>query len=306
MAAPATTAESIALAQTEKGKSITNRQAFEAILTNQLENISKVAAKHISAPRLISIAVGAAQRQPLLFKCEASTVVRCLLQAAELGLEVGALNEAYLIPFKNGKTGSYECQLMIDYRGYLKLCWQSGLVASIDAGVVYTTDSFTFRKGTSVEILYEPNIDAKLPTRFWPDDQDPKVENRWDLVRCVYAAAKLTTGGTVAIVLTRSDVERYRSRSKAKDSNFWINDWEPMAVKTALKRLQNLLPKSTQMAQAVAVDNQSEFGNVEGPIGFEIPEAEFIEEAEEADSGMKAAKASLKSKVEGEQGALVS
>lgn len=284
-------AESVALKQ-----NVTNKKAFEAILQKQMGSISQVAASHISASRLIAIAVGAAMRNPTLFKCEAVTVVRSLLQAAEIGLEVGALNEAYLVPFKNNKRGGiYECQLMIDYRGYLKLCWQSNLIASMDASVVYTTDKFVFRKGTEVEIDYEPNIDADLPDRFWPDENDATIPNRWSLVRCVYAAAKLTTGGKVAIVLTRSQVERYRSRSAAKSSNFWVNDWEPMAVKTALKRLQNMLPKSSQIAKAIALDDQAEFGN-DAPIVFDIPEANEVAEEETQNSGMEAAKASLKAK----------
>lgn len=305
MAAPTiVTAESIVLAQTEKGLKMTNRQAFEAMLTKQMESISQVAARHISASRLIATAVGAAMRNPLLFKCEAVTVVRCLLQAAEIGLEVGALNEAYLVPFRNSKRNCYECQLMIDYRGYLKLCWQSGQIASIDASVVYHEDAFLYKKGTNVEIDFQPNIDVDLPDRFWPDDQDPSVPNRWSHVRCVYAAAKMVSGGTVGIVLTRSQVERYRARSKAKDSNFWVNDWEPMAVKTALKRLQNFLPKSAQVAKAVAVDNAAEFGELQ-PLAFDIPEANFEAEDEGEGTvnggGMEAAKQSLKQKAAGEK-----
>ncbi len=300
MAAPATTivtAESLVLSQMEKGSKITNRQAFEGILTKQMDSISQIAARHISASRLISIAVGAAMRNPLLFKCEASTVVRSLLQAAELGLEVGALQEAHLVPFKNSKRDCYECQLLIDYRGFLKLCWNSGMVKSIDASVVYVDDAFTFRKGTEISITYEPNIDVAMPERFWPDDNDSSVANRWDKVRCVYAAAELTTGGKVAIVLTRAQVERYRAMSKARDSNFWVGHWEAMAMKTALRRLQTFLPKSSNLAVALAVDEMAEFGNVAAP-SFEIPEANYAvdEETGEIGSGMAAAKASLKGK----------
>lgn len=299
----------VTVAATAMTSKISKREALETILGQQVKNISKIAASHISATRLVAIAVGAASRNPLLYECEPVTIIRSLLQAAEMGLEVGALNEAYLVPFRNNKRNVYECQLMIDYRGYLKLCWQSKMVASIDAGVVYDQDEFHFRKGTQVEIDYRPNIDADYPERFWPDDRDADVPHRWGHVRCVYAAAQLTTGGTVAIVLTRAQVERFRARSKAANSNFWVNDWEPMAIKTALKRLQNLLPKSTQMSMAVALDNAAEFGDVAMPA-FNIPEANYEELPEEGSEelGMEAAKKSLKAKNEAQeaQGALVS
>lgn len=325
VAEPQTVTTAMTVAQKQ---AIPPRQAFAAILQKQVEAISQVAASHISPVRLINIAVGAAMRQPLLFECDASTVIRSLLQAAELGLEVGAANEAYLVPFKNNKrinpatgkvypNGIYECQLLQDYRGILKLVWQSQMIASVDAGVVYKGDVFKYRRGTDLELIHEPNLDRDLPERFWParlppenpEDQygpiDPSVPCRFNEIRCVFAAARTTTGGKVAVVLRRSDVEKFRNMSRAKDSTFWMEHWEAMGGrKTPLRQLCNFLPRSSQLMKAIALDNAVETADFSG-LTFEIPEANYEEpgppapDANGNGKGMQAAKDSLKQKLEG-------
>lgn len=275
---------------------ITNRQAFQAILQKQSGDLAAIAGRHISESRLIQVAVGAAMRDPLLFECEAITVVRSLLQAAELQLGVGAEQEAHLVPFRNNKRGGiYECQLMIGYRGLLKLVWQSQLISSIDFGIVYEGDEFTYRKGTEVNLDHRQNFDRELPEAFWLGDEPVGTPHRYGMIRCVYAAACTIHGGKVAVVLTRSQVERYRRMSRAKDSNFWVGHWEAMALKTAIRQLCKVLPKNASLVKATALDEAHDSGDFSG-LSFDIPEANPEEPEAVATQGMEAAKESLKRK----------
>ncbi|MEV8169625.1 recombinase RecT, partial [Microbacterium paraoxydans] len=61
-------------------------------------------------------------------------------------------------------------------------------------------------------------------------------------------------GGLAFVVLSPGDVERVRQRSKAKSSGPWRTDYDAMARKTAIRQLFKLLPKSTELAHAVAHD----------------------------------------------------
>lgn len=282
-------------------RGITQRAAFEAIINKQLVELSKIAASHINPVRFLAQCVAAASRNPLLFQCDAKTIVSSMLMAAELGLGVGVEQEAALVPFKNNKRGGiYECQLLVQYQGLLKLVWQSELVAAIDFAIVYEGDHFEYKKGTDLVLEHRPNMDRELPERFWPaGENDEPGPDRYSMIRCVYACATTTGGGKVAIVLTRTQINRHRNQSRAKDSNFWVGHYEAMAIKTALRQLCKYLPKSTQLAKASAIADAFDTGEAVGAI-FDIPDINAVTEddAEEQTptGGMAGAKASLKEK----------
>jgi hypothetical protein len=69
-----------------------------------------------------------------------------------------------------------------------------------------------------------------------------------------YAAASFTTGGSGFVVLSPDDVEAIRARSRAKDAGPWTTDYDAMAKKTCIRQLFKLLPKSTELARALAHD----------------------------------------------------
>ena len=66
-----------------------------------LPEIQKAAPKHIDPQRLIRVALTACIQNPKLLDCTRESLMRSLLQAAQLGLEPdGLLGQAYLIPFE--------------------------------------------------------------------------------------------------------------------------------------------------------------------------------------------------------------
>lgn len=206
--------------------------------------MSAVAAKMVTPDKLIKIAVAAAQRTPLLLQCTPQSIVRAVIQGAELGLTPGsALNQAYLVPFKNGST--YEAQLIVSAGGLCELAYRTGLVSSIDVEVVYEGDEFEYELGLTRKLRHIPadeTIDATKITH-------------------AYAIVTFKDGTTAFKVMTRKGIDRIRNISKAKDSGPWVGHYAEMAKKTVVKNLMKYIPKSIEVMRAVALDNAQESGD---------------------------------------------
>jgi len=205
-------------------------------LQRMAPEMARAVPKHLNPDRLARIVLTEVRRTPLLANCTTDSFGGAIMSCAQLGLEPGATGEAYLLPFKNNKTGNYEVQLVVGYQGMAKLFWQSPIAKSLDAQVVYANDHFEYEYGLAPKLVHRPVLN---------DRGDPIA---------YYAVATTTTGGSAFVVLSRADVEKIRRRSKAKDSGPWQTDYDAMARKTAVRQLFKLLPKSPELARAVAHD----------------------------------------------------
>ena len=195
--------------------------------------------RHMTADRLARIALTEIRKTPALGRCDQTSFLGAIMQCAQLGLEPGnALGHAYLLPYGN------QVQLIVGYRGMIDLARRSGQILSIEARAVYAADKFHVALGLNPDLIHEPN---------WESGE------RGDL-RFVYAVAKLKDGGTQFEVMSRQDVERVRSQSKAGKSGPWVTHFEEMAKKTVIRRLFKYLPVSIELATAVTLDEQAEIG----------------------------------------------
>lgn len=194
----------------------------------------------LSADRLARIVLTEVRRTPLLAKCTRESFAGALMTTAQLGLEPGAgTGEAYLVPFKNGRTGKHEVTLIIGYQGMARLYYQSPIAKSLDAQVVYENDEFDYAYGLEPKLVHKPVLSG---------DRGKAI--------AYYACATFTTGGSAFVVLSPQDVERIKERSKAKKDGPWKTDYDAMARKTAIRQLFKLLPKSPQLTRAMAQDEQ--------------------------------------------------
>jgi len=220
-------------------------------------SMSAVAAKMVTPDKLIKIAVAAAQRTPLLLECTPQSVVRAVIQGAELGLTPGsALNQAYLVPFKNKKTQQYEAQLIVSAQGLSELAYRSGLISTIQSEVVYEGDVFEFELGLAPKLKH-------IPSGLTEDSAH---------ITHAYMVVTLKDGGQVFRVFTRSQIDRIRGRSQARDYGPWVTDYAEMARKTVVKNGMKYVPKSIEVARAVQQDNAIESGDWSG-VEFDAPEA---------------------------------
>lgn len=200
--------------------------------------------KHMTADRLARIALTEVRKTPALAQCDQASFLGAIMQCAQLGLEPGgALGHAYLLPFQNRKKGITEVQFIVGYRGMIDLSRRSGQILSLEARAVYMADKFHVSLGLNPDLTHEPNWD---------------IEDRGSL-RFVYAVAKLKDGGTQFEVMSRAEIERVRSKSRAGDSGPWVDNFEEMAKKTVIRRLFKYLPVSIEIAGAVEQDERVDF-----------------------------------------------
>lgn len=192
----------------------------------------------LTADRLARIVLNEVVRTPRLAQCTPASLGGAVMTIAQLGLEPGAATgEAWLVPFKNGRTGRYEVTLIIGYQGMVKLYWQHPLAKGLTAQAVHANDYFEFQEG----------LNPRLDFRRALTDRGPVI--------AYFAAATFTTGGSGFVVLSPDDVEEIRARSRAKDDGPWQTDYDAMAKKTCIRQLFKLLPKSTALALALAHDD---------------------------------------------------
>lgn len=210
------------------------------------------------AGQLIRDAMTCLRTTKNLDKCDAASVLGGLMTLAQLGLRpgVGALGHAWLIPFwdknagpKNARgfpTGGHRAQLIIGYQGYAELAYRTGRVLNIAPRTVYSNDRFRLSYGLAGdELVHEPYLDG------------PRGD-----ARLYYAVARLENNGyALTDPMTQADMETHRDKyAMAKDKKTsqvvgpWKEHFEAMAHKTMVRRLAKLLPKSTEFAYAIAVD----------------------------------------------------
>jgi recombination protein RecT len=239
--------------QTPGGKIVKAKDAVQSIqdmLEANKAQLSMALPKHVTAERLIRVAVTSLRKTPELVKCTPQSLISCIFQAAQLGLEVdNGLGHAYLVPFKGSVT------LVVGYKGMVDLARRSGQVSTIKAVVVRVGDHF----------LHEEGLHPKLEHRPLKGDVSRAVEY-------VYAVCQLRDGSAQFEVMHVDEVEYIRGKSPAAKSGPWVNHWEEMAKKTVIRRLFKMLPVSVEMVRAVSVDEQAESGTGQS---FDAPTEEF-------------------------------
>lgn len=217
--------------------------------------------KSMTPDRLTRIVMTECRKTPALMKCAPESFYGAVLQCAALGLEPGsALGHCYLLPFGNGKdkSGRPNAQLIIGYRGMIDLARRSGQIISLQAWTVHAQDTFNYQLGLNPDIEHIPASVA---------DRGP--------VTHVYAVAKLKGGGVQFEVMSRAEIEKIRSASKAGNSGPWSSHWDEMAKKTVIRRLFKYLPVSIEAVRAVEIDEKTDRG--EATTDQDFLDAEFIE-----------------------------
>jgi recombination protein RecT len=215
------------------------------LLERSKEQIALALPKHLTPERMIRVALTAVQRSPKLLECDPLSVLGCVIQASELGLELsGPLGQAYMVPYWNSKTRRYEAQFQAGYKGLIQLAHRSGEVIHFSAHCVHANDHFSYAFGTSPFLKHVPAVRDRGPIQY------------------VYAVIRTKGGGSDFEVMSSEDVEDHRKRfSKQKtEGGPWDTSWEEMAKKTVLRRLAKRAPVSVECQKAAAIDEYAEAG----------------------------------------------
>lgn len=214
---------------------------------NVKSEIAKALPRHISADRMIRVAITAAAKNPKILQCTYASITLSLLNASQLGLEPNG-RDAHLVPYWNSKLGAYECQLLPDYKGLIQLAYRSGQLNNFTAKAVYEKDIFEYEFGTDEHIRHIPCT----------EDDPGQLVYAWAMVR-------FKDGGSKFVVLNRRDIKRRRDKSQtaSREDSVWNQHPEAMWAKSAAKELSKWIPQTPEFQQfhaAVERDNATETG----------------------------------------------
>ena len=165
------------------------------------------------------------------------------------------MGEAHLVPFGD------QCQLIPGYTGLMKLARQSGQVVDIYAHEVRENDTFDVVLGLDRSLVHQPLKKFGFPA---------SDEDRGEVVG-FYAVAKFKDGSNTFTAMSVHDVAKirdgsrgYQAAKKYRKESIWDTDFVSMGIKTVIRRLCKFLPKSPELAMAIAMDSASEAGKSQG------------------------------------------
>lgn len=226
--------------------------------------IERALPRHLQGDRFVRIVTTEINKNPMLAQSTPESFFGALLTAAALGLEIGVLGEAYLVPYRNKRAGTVECQLIVGYQGLVDLFWRHPLAKGIDAQAVHENDHFVIKKGLAEDLDYRP-----------------AVTNRGKIIG-YYAKAELSTGAAIFDFFTPEEIKTLRG-GKVGTSGDIADPMRWMERKTALKQVLKLMPKSAELATALRADETIGSMAVGKAIaqGDALPELEYAEAADE-------------------------
>lgn len=159
---------------------------------------------------------------PDLQKCSKDSILKSILNAAQLDLEVDSKGHGYLVPYWNKDTNNTDCQFIAGYKGYIAKARKSKMVARITTEAVYQNDTFEVQKGSNPNINHVPdlqNMDESKITHF-------------------YAIIKQTNGEIEIEVMNLKQIMQFAGKKKDGNLNYiWANNLQEMGRKIVLKRL---------------------------------------------------------------------
>ena len=238
-----------------------NQDSLKELLAKYQPHMKRMLPRHLKPERMFQVAILGIQRTPKLLECTPASLVGSLLQCSQLGLEPdGLTGKAYLVPYWNSKVGRFVCEIIPGYKGLMDLARRSGHVSRFSAFAVYEGDEFDFEYGFQQKLHFKPRA------------TDRSVQKLTHAFAMCYE-----DGEPKFYVSDRDEIDDAREHSKSADRGPWKDHFEAMAIKTAVRRFCKFLPTSTELAQAVSLDEMHE-SNV--PQRLELLAPELMEPSE--------------------------
>ena len=206
--------------------------------------------------------------------CDPKNVVMEALKAASLKLPINKqLGFAWIVPYRDGRTGQYIPTFQLGYKGYIQLCMRTGAYRYINADVVYEGELVKHDKLTG-EIEIDPE----------QRKSDKKIG--------YFAFIETLNGFRKTLYMSVEEVTKHAqqySKSYGSKNSVWATDFDAMALKTCLRLLLSKYGiMSVEMQQAYVVDSADTVGLADEAIQDEDNvlevEADVIVEPEIAET----------------------
>ena len=195
--------------------------------------------------------------------CEPKNVVMEALKAASLKLPINKqLGFAWIVPYRDGRTGQYIPTFQLGYKGYVQLCMRTGAYRYINADVVYEGELVKHDKLTG-EIEIDPSKRAS----------DQKVG--------YFAFIETLNGFRKTLYMTVEEVTKHAqqySKSYGNKNSVWATDFDAMALKTCLRLLLSKYGiMSVEMQRAYIEDSADSIALADERIADDTFEGDVIE-----------------------------
>jgi len=246
----------------QKTPAIENKRDIRNFITSDTvrAQMAMVLPKHLTADRMARVTLTAIMRVPKLLNCTQESLLNCLMQCSQMGLEPDG-RRAHLIPFENKKKGIIECTLIVDWKGLAELAMRAGTIAKLHADLICENDEFSFDMG---EILHHK-------INFRKERGQPYA---------VYAMATTKTGEKFVQVMTRAEVEAIRDNSQGwrafKAGYTYSSPWQDapgeMWKKTVFRRLSKWLVLSPEFRDAQEIDETTDLDATVMPPTIAMPD----------------------------------
>ncbi|WP_378952214.1 recombinase RecT [Mesorhizobium sp. ANAO-SY3R2] len=223
---------------------------FRAQLEARLAGFQEALPPHITAARFKSVIAWAVMANPELLAADRLSLFEACLAAANDGLlpdkKQGALvvynTKLPKVDKRDPDEWVKKVQWLPMVRGIITKIYNTGKVKSVNMAFVYGGDHFEYYVDDKGEHL----------------EHRPAEDRSKSIMRRVYAHVVMKEeagGGVFAEVLDMADVEKVKTASKNSKYGPWVDWYEEMAKKTALKRLSKRLPISNEIETVLSRDN---------------------------------------------------
>lgn len=246
---------------TEQGHKTSN--PLEAILMGEgtKRRFSEVLGKKSAG--FLSSLLSAYNTNTYLQECDLGSIMSSAMVAATLDLPINSnLGFAAIVPYK----GKAQFQMM--WKGFVQLCMRSGQYETIN-----------------VACVYEGQLKSHNPftgqMEFTPD------EKKSDVVIGYVAYERLLNGFEKYCYITKENAKKHAdkySQSYKKGYGVWVDNFDAMGMKTAVKELLSKwgvmsveMQKAVEFDQAVIVDDKPVYAD----NGGEIVDAEIAPSSSE-------------------------
>lgn len=230
-------------------KALTIAEKAKGIITmidQRKDQIKALLPPDINYDRMKWVVMNQMRRKPELFMCRPQSIINCVMQSTQLGLEMDDIRGlAYMVPYAD------EATFIPGYKGLIDLAYRSGMVKDIYADIVYENEPYKLGRGTDKVLEHTPLPPSKRGNRL-----------------AVYAVAIMNDGYRAFAWLWMEEIEKIRKASKAKKGP-WLDWEEEMIKKSAIRRLSKTVNISPAFTKAAAIDERVDMGLNASEIFYE-------------------------------------
>jgi recombination protein RecT len=199
--------------------------------------------KHITADRMVRLAMTAFSQNAALQKCDMHSIFASVVIAAQLGLEIGVGGQGYLVPYGGKAT------FVPGWQGLVDLVSRAGR-ATVWTGAVFVGDEFDWALGDRPYVKHRPAGGG----------------DSWRDISHVYAIGRVNGSEYPVIEVWNMDrvVRHLNKFNKVGGRHYALEkdgqNMEMYARKVVLLQVLKYMPKSIEVQRAVEVATVAETG----------------------------------------------